>query len=120
MIKRYISFRVQVKFLALLLFTLLLAAGCGGGGGGESGGTIKLAWDPNTESNLGGYRVYYGTSAGAYDISIDVGMATLTNGAVTYSLTNLTKGQTYCIAVTAYNTFYYQSGFSNEVCGTAN
>jgi hypothetical protein len=120
MMKRKIKFKVPVKFFALLIFTLLLVAGCGGGGdNGGGGGTIKLAWDPNTESDLAGYRVYYGTSSGAYDNSIDVGMATLIEGTVTYSLTNLTKGQGYCIAVTAYNTSYYQSGFSNEVCGTA-
>jgi hypothetical protein len=121
MMKRKIKFKVQVQFFALLIFTLLLVAGCGGGGNdGGGGGTIKLAWDPNTESDLAGYRVYYGTSSGTYGSLIDVGMGILSDGAVTYSLTNLTKGQSYCIAVTAYNTSYYQSGFSNEVCGTAN
>jgi hypothetical protein len=120
MMKRKITFKVQVKFFAFLIFTLLLVAGCGGGGGNEGGGTIKLAWDANTESDLAGYHVYYGTSSGAYTNLVDAGMAALSDGTVTYSLTNLTKGQTYCIAVTAYNTSYYQSGFSNEVCGTAN
>jgi hypothetical protein len=120
MMMRNISFKVQAQFFALLIFTVLLVAGCGGGGGNGSTGTIKLGWEPNTESDLAGYRVYYGTSSFAYDNSIDVGMATLSGELITYSLTNLTKGQTYCIAVTAYDTSYYQSGFSNEVCGTAN
>jgi hypothetical protein len=122
MMKRKLKIKLQVKILALLLFTVLLVACCGGGGGngGSSGGTIKLAWEPNTESDLAGYHVYYGTSSGAYTNLVDAGMGTLSDGTVTYSLTNLTKGQTYCIAVTAYNTSYYQSGFSNEVCGTAN
>jgi len=120
--KRKIKIKLQVKFLALLIFTLLLVAGCGGGDGGGNGsspGTIKLGWDPNTEADLAGYRVYYGTSSGAYENSVDAGMGTLSGGLITYSLTNLTKGQTYCIAVTAYNRSYYQSGFSNEVCGNA-
>jgi len=121
--KRNISFKVQVKFFALLIFTVLLVAGCGGGGNGggngASDGTIKLGWEPNTESDLAGYRVYYGTSSGAYDNSVDAGMGTPSGGLVTYSLTNLTKGQSYCIAVTAYDTSYYESGFSNEVCGNA-
>jgi fibronectin type 3 domain-containing protein len=119
MMKRKISFKVQVQFFALLIFTLLLVAGCGGGGNGESGGTIKLAWDPNTESDLAGYRVYYGTSSGVYDNSVDAGMGTPSGGLVTYSLTNLAKGQTYCIAVTAHDTAGIESQFSNEVCGTA-
>ena len=122
--KRNINFKVRVRFFALLIFTLLLVAGCGGGDGGGGGngssdGTIKLGWDPNTESDLAGYRVYYGTSSGAYDNSVDAGMGTPSGGLVTYSLTNLTKGQSYCIAVTAYNKFSYEGGFSNEVCGTA-
>ena len=40
-------------------------------------------------------------------------------GLITYSLTNLTEGQTYCIAVTAYDTSNHESGFSDEVCGNA-
>jgi hypothetical protein len=121
MMKRNISFRVQVKFLALLLSTLLLVAGCGGGGNNGGGeGAIKLAWDPNTESDLAGYIVFYGTSSGVYDDCVDVGMGTLSGGAISYSLTNLAKGQTYCIAVAAYDTSHNRSYFSNEVCGTAN
>jgi hypothetical protein len=120
--KRNIFRKGQAIFFTLLIFSLLLVAGCGGGGGGNGssgGGTIKLAWDPNTESDLAGYRVYYGTSSGAYENSIDVGRGTPSGGLVTYSLTNLAKGQSYCIAVTAYNTSGNESGFSNEVCGTA-
>ena len=78
-----------------------------------------MGWYPNNEANLAGYRIYYGISSGAYGNSIDVGMATQAGELTTYSLTNLTKGQTYCIAVTAYNTSKNQSGFSNEVCGPA-
>jgi len=29
-------------------------------------GSVRLAWDPNTEPDLAGYRVYYGTSSRAY------------------------------------------------------
>ena len=115
-----INFRVQAKFFALLIFTLLLVAGCGGGGdNGSSDGTIKIGWEPNTESDLAGYRVYYGTSPGAYFNPIDVGMGTPSGGLITATLINLSKGQVYCIAVTAYDTYNLESGFSNEVCGNA-
>ena len=128
--KRNFFLRVQSLYFTLFLLSLLIGVGCGGGNGGgdgggngggngSSGGTIILGWDPNTESDLSGYRVYYGTSSGTYDNLIDVGMGTPSGGVITYSLTNLAKGQIYCITVTAYDTFLNQSGFSNEVCGTA-
>jgi hypothetical protein len=72
---------------------------------------IRLAWDPNTESDLAGYKIYYGTSSRTYTNSIDVENVT------TYTLSGLIPGQTYYIAVTAYDTSYNESGYSNEVSG---
>lgn len=80
---------------------------------GGSGGTINLAWDSNTEAKLAGYKIYYGTATGTYDDSIDVGNVS------TFDLTGLTKGQTYFIVVTAYDTSKHESGYSNEVSGMA-
>jgi len=74
---------------------------------------IKLAWDANTESDLAGYKVYYGTSSKSYAGSVDVGNVTA------FNLTGLTEGQTYYIAATAYNTSGSQSGYSSEVSGVA-
>ncbi len=34
---------------------------------------IKLAWDANGESNLAGYKVYYGAGSKSYAGSVDVG-----------------------------------------------
>ena len=120
----------------VLIFFMLSILGCGGGGGGGSSpgtggggspepatGTIKLGWYPNTESDLAGYRVYYGTSsAGTFSNSIDVGMATREGDLVVYTIPNLIKEESYCIALTAYNTSNYESDFSNpwgDVCGSA-
>ncbi len=74
---------------------------------------IRLAWDPNTESDLAGYKVYYGTTSGTYGTPIDAGNVT------TYTMTGLTLGQTYFITVTAYDTSPNESGYSNEVSGPA-
>ena len=131
--KRNIFHKVQPIFFTLLIFSLLVFAGCGGGGsgggsggGGSSpgnGGIINLGWYPNTESDLAGYRVYYGTSSeGTFSNSIDVGMATREGDLVVYTITNLINDERYCIALTAYNTSNYESGFSNpweDVCGNA-
>jgi hypothetical protein len=83
-----------------------------------SAGTIRLACDPPTTNtdgspltDLAGYKIYYGTAAGAYDQAIDVGNVT------TYTLTGLSPGQTYYIAATAYDTSKVESGYSNEVNG---
>jgi hypothetical protein len=115
-------------FPILLLLLFLIPVGCGGGGGdsggtggstGSSGGlassagTISLAWDADTEPDLEGYRLYYGTGPGVYDHSVDVHHVT------NYTLTGLTQGQTYYIVATAYDTSHNESGYSNEVRGTA-
>ena len=77
------------------------------------GAQIKIAWDPNTEADLSGYKIYYGTTSGNYGAPIDAGSVT------TYTLSGLTQGQTHFIAVTAYDTSSNESGYSNEVSGTA-
>jgi len=74
---------------------------------------IKLAWDANTESDLAGYKVYYGTASGSYTASVDVGNST------SYTITGLKQGQTYYLALTAYNTSGSESGYSGEVSGVA-
>lgn len=72
-------------------------------------GETKLAWNPNTESDLVGYKIYYGISSGNYDINIDVGNQTA------YTVTGLTEGETYYYVVTAYDTSGNESGYSGEV-----
>ena len=70
---------------------------------------VTLAWDPNTESDLAGYRVHYGTASNSYSVHIDV------HNVTTYTVTGLTDGQTYYLAVTAYDTAGNESGYSNSV-----
>ena len=77
---------------------------------------ISLAWDPNSETDLAGYKIYYGvTQGGPYNSpgspKIIVGNIT------TYKLTDLTPGQTYYVVATAYDTSNNESGYSNEVSG---
>jgi len=68
-----------------------------------------LAWDPNTESDLAGYRIHYGTVSGSYTVHTDV------HNVTTYTVTGLTAGQTYFFAATAYDASGNESGYSNPV-----
>jgi hypothetical protein len=111
-------FRRAIRKIILLLFLFSIPLlGCGGGGdgggGGAGAGTISLAWDANTEPDVAGYKIYYGTASRSYGASVDVGNVT------TYVLGGLTPGQVYYISATAYNTSHDQSGYSNEVSGPA-
>ncbi len=72
-------------------------------------GSVSLMWDPNIEGDLGGYKVYVGTASRTYAQSIDVGHVT------SFTVPNLTGGQTYFFAVTAYDVMANESGFSTEV-----
>ncbi len=68
-----------------------------------------LAWNANTESDLGGYKLYYGTISRNYTSNIDVGNQT------SYTVSGLQGGATYYFAVTAYDSSWLESGYSNEV-----
>lgn len=72
----------------------------------------SLSWDANTESDLAGYKVYYGTASRSYGAPVDVGNQTA------YTVTGLSEGQTYYFAVTAYNDADAESAFSAEVSKT--
>ena len=74
---------------------------------------LNLAWDPNQESDLAGYRVYYGTSSGEYINFVDAKSVT------SYRLDDLLDGVTYYIALTAYDRAGNESDFSGEVSGLA-
>src|SRR3989442_13414115 len=75
----------------------------------SSAAQVTLAWDPNTETDLAGYKLYYGLSSGSYQFSVDVGNVT------SYTLSGLLDGGIYYFAATAYNLSLAESGFSNEV-----
>ena len=73
--------------------------------------SVTLAWNPNSESNLAGYKVQYGTAPGVHPTTVDVGNQT------TYVVGGLGPG-TYYFVVLAYNTSGLQSPLSNEVSVT--
>lgn len=71
--------------------------------------SVTLAWDPNSEPEVVGYRVYYGKALGNYESLIDVGNQT------TCSISDLEDGEVYYFVVTAYNLLGRESDFSSEL-----
>jgi fibronectin type 3 domain-containing protein len=76
-------------------------------------GQIALTWDPNEETDLGGYKIYMGTSSGVYDNTIDV------ENVNKYVVNGLVSGITYYLALTAYDTSFNESDYSTEVSAVA-
>jgi Putative Ig domain len=86
----------------------------------QTDGSATLAWEPptlNTDgsalTNLKGYKIHYGTSAGAYDHFVSVNNAGLSS----YVIENLAPG-TYFFAVSAINTAGAESDVSGEASKT--
>jgi chitinase len=74
--------------------------------------SVNLGWDPNTEPQLAGYKVYWGTSSGNYTTSKNVGNTTFC------TITGLDEGKTYYFAATAYDGDGIESDYSNQVTYT--
>jgi hypothetical protein len=75
-------------------------------------GTGTLAWDANSETNIAGYRIHYGTVLKPYSKMVDVKTTTAT-------LSSLLWGSTYTVAATAYNTAGVESAYSPPLTYTA-
>jgi len=80
-----------------------------------SDGMAELDWDPNTESDLAGYTIYYGTTSKNYTSQIDIGITPLVGGKVVHTITNLPAGKTYYFTVKARGKSGVESVFSAEV-----
>lgn len=79
-------------------------------------GKATLNWNASTETDVTGYRIYYGTEnrtadcpQGGYSKKIDVGNKT------SYQLDNLNDNATYYFSVTSYNSGGKESCFSEEM-----
>lgn len=70
---------------------------------------VTFSWDKNAESNVAGYKIYYGSSSRSYNWFIDVGNVT------SYTITGLSDGSTYYFAATAYDKSKKESKYSSEI-----
>jgi hypothetical protein len=95
----------KITLLFLIIFCFFSIVFAAGGNCAQ----VTLAWDRNTEIDLAGYKIYYGTGSRVYNWFIDVGNVT------THTVTGLTDGSTYYFAATAYDTSNIESTYSVEV-----
>jgi fibronectin type 3 domain-containing protein len=93
------------KLILASLFSILF-------GGLVHGAEVKLSWNANQESDLAGYKMYWGNVSRTYSTNIDVGNQTM------FTVPNLAEGKKYYFACTAYDTSNNESDYSNEVSVT--
>src|SRR6516165_4972693 len=88
---------------------VLLGLLSGGVPGVKAAQSLTLAWDSSADTNVVGYRVYYGSTTRSYTNSVDVGNAT------SATISGLQDGSTHYFAATAYNNIGLESAYSSEL-----
>ena len=78
----------------------------------QAAGSVTLAWNRSSDTNVAGYNVYYGGASGAYTNEISVGNAT------NATITGLVQGTVYYFAATTYAASGMESPFSSEISYT--
>jgi hypothetical protein len=89
-----------IFFSALWLFLFQLSV--------HADQSVTLSWDATGDSNVAGYKIYYGVVSGIYTHCIDVG------NVITATVFGLAPDTTYYFAATTYDTFGNESDYSNE------
>jgi len=73
---------------------------------------VTLAWDPNSEDDLAGYRIFYREDDQSYDYEEPAWEGSKT----TCTIYNLDDNTTYYFVARAFDTWGSESGDSNEAC----
>jgi hypothetical protein len=77
---------------------------------------VTLAWEPNNEPDLSGYRIFVREEGQDYDYQSPAWEGTAT----TCSITGLNDFTVYCFVARAFDTSNNESGDSHEVCYSPN
>jgi hypothetical protein len=73
---------------------------------------VRVSWAENSESDVAGYKVYYGTTSRNYQLHVDTGAFT------SVEIDGLCSGTSYYFAVTAYDNSGNESAYSLEFQAT--
>jgi hypothetical protein len=76
--------------------------------------SVSLAWNPSSDVNVAGYKIYYGLTSRNYTSSVDVGNVSKA------SIGGLQQNTTYYFAATTYDSAGNESDFSNEASYSSN
>lgn len=79
-----------------------------------AGSPVSFRWDPNTESDLVGYRLYQTDTSGEYTLGEGNAVAIIPSGTNTVTITDVPDGEWWWV-LTAYDLGNLESGPSNEV-----
>ena len=78
--------------------------------------TVTLQWNPNTDTNLAGYKVYYQANSSTQPFQGPGATPILISSTTSKAtISGLDSTQAYYFAVTAYNTSGVESSYSNIV-----
>jgi len=86
----------------MIIEALLLASG------------VTLSWTANSEPDVNGYKIYYGSNSRNYEEILNVGRVT----SFKFVQGTFMEGRQYFAAVTAYDNAMNESAFSKEVTFT--
>jgi hypothetical protein len=79
-------------------------------------GSASLQWDASANTQVVGYRIYWGKASGSYQQAKGSGINA--GNATSYAVQNLPGGATYYFAVTAYDASGIESTYSAEASKT--
>jgi hypothetical protein len=104
--KRQNAWNIMAGLLSMILVFVIVS-------GMAWAAQITLAWDPNTEPDIAGYKLYIGYSP---NLSKDnYSFFKIVVGNQTQTSYTVTDGITYYFTLTAYNEKGYESAISNIV-----
>ena len=100
----------SIKFLHFFIITSIISISSL-----SQAASVSFSWTPNTEINLAGYNIYYGTSSGSYSSVTKVGLPEIVDNKVSTTLNDFSEGTIYYFAATAYDIDGFESNYSQEI-----